>query len=85
MALNLKVRLITPLEVVFDDVASAVTIPAEMGEMQVLPGHISVIARIVSGKIIIFKEGVPTKEFDVEDGFFRISNDEVSLLIDKIL
>ena len=85
MALDLKVRIITPEEVAYDGMATAVTIPAEIGEMQVLAGHISVVARIISGKVIVFKEGIPTDEFNVEEGFFRVTKNEVSILIDKIL
>jgi len=85
MALDLKVKIITPEEVAYDDMATAVTIPAEMGEIQVLAGHILVVARIVSGKIVVFKDGIATDEFNVEEGFFRITKDEVSILIDKII
>ncbi len=85
MADNIKVKIITPKHVVFDGLATAVTIPAEMGEMQVLYGHISVVSRLKHGKVIIIKDSSPQEEFEVEDGFFRVTSDQVSILADRII
>ena len=85
MAENIKVKIITPKHVVFDGLATAVTIPAEMGEMQVLKGHISVVSRLKLGKVIVFKDSSTPEEFEVEDGLFRVTSDQVSILADRIL
>ena len=85
MADNIKVRILTPNEVTCDCLSCAVTIPAEMGELQVHKGHISLVSRLKKGKIIVFKTDVTPEEFDVEEGLFQINADEVNILTDKIL
>lgn len=85
MADNIKVRILTPNEVACDCMSCAITIPAEMGELQVHKGHISLVSRLKKGKIIVFKTDVNPEEFDIEEGLFQINADEVNILTDKIL
>jgi F-type H+-transporting ATPase subunit epsilon len=80
----LNVKIITPKEVAYDGTALAVTIPAEQGEMQVYQGHIPVLARVVKGIVRIENPGTEPICFEVDEGFFRVTQDEVSLLIDTI-
>lgn len=84
MAALLKVKVITPKEVAYDGTALSVTIPAEKGEMQVYQGHIPVLARVGRGTIRIEKPGAETVSFEVDEGFFRITQNDVSLLIDTL-
>ena len=84
MAALLKVKIITPKEVAYDGTALAVTIPAEKGEMQVYQGHIPVLARVVKGIIRIENPGVEPVCFEADEGLFRVTQDEVSLLIDTL-
>ena len=85
MADNIKVKIITPKEVACDCMATAVTIPAEMGEMQALRGHISLVGRLMSGKVIVFRNAANPEDFLVEEGFFLVNAEEVSILADRIL
>ena len=84
MAELLRVKIITPKEIAYDGTALAVTVPAEIGEMQVYQGHIPVLARVVQGIIRIENPGVEPVCFKADEGFFRVTQDEVSLLIDTI-
>jgi len=84
MAALLRVKVITPKEVAYDGMALAVTIPAETGEMQVYQGHIPVLARVANGIVRIEKPGAEPVCFTVDEGFFRVTQDEVSLLIDTL-
>lgn len=84
MAVRLKVKIITPKEVAYDGLALAVTIPAETGEMQVYPGHIPVLARIVKGIVRIENSGTEPVCFETDEGFFRVTQGEVSLLVDAL-
>lgn len=84
MAELLRVEIITPKEVAYDGTALAVTIPAETGEMQVYQGHVPVLARVVKGIVRIENPGKAPVCFETEEGFFRVTQDEVSLLIDAL-
>ena len=84
MAALLRVKIITPKEIAYDGTALAVTIPAEKGEMQVYQGHIPVLARLVKGIVRVENSGAEPLCFAVDEGFFRVTQDEVSLLIDAL-
>jgi F-type H+-transporting ATPase subunit epsilon len=84
MAALLKVKIITPKEVSYDGEALAVTIPAEAGEIQVYQGHIPVLARVIQGVVRIENPGKAPVCFTVDEGFFRVTQDEVNLLIDTL-
>jgi len=84
MALTLRVRISTPKEVAYDGPALAVTLPAETGVMQVYPGHIPVLARVQSGTVRIERQKAEPLSFSVDEGFFRVTKDDVSLLISRI-
>ncbi|MBN2163063.1 MAG: F0F1 ATP synthase subunit epsilon [Pontiellaceae bacterium] len=84
MADLLNVKVITPKQVAYDGQALAVTIPAETGQMQVFKGHIPVLARVTAGEVCIEKPGEAPVRFTVDEGFFRVTHDEVSLLIDSV-
>jgi len=84
MAAMLRVKIITPKEIAYDGTALAVTIPAEKGEMQVYQGHIPVLARLVKGIVRVEKSSAESLCFAVDEGFFRVTQDEVSLLIDTL-
>ena len=84
MAALLKVKIITPKEVAYDGTALAVTVPAEQGEMQIYQGHIPVLARVSRGTVRIENTNSAPVCFEVDEGFFRTTANEVSLLIDSI-
>ncbi|MGE4488439.1 MAG: F0F1 ATP synthase subunit epsilon [Kiritimatiellales bacterium] len=84
MVAQLKIKIITPREIAYDGAGLAVTIPAEAGEMQVYPGHIPVLAKVKSGTVRIEHPGAAPTGFDVDEGFFRVTPDEVHLLIDTV-
>ncbi len=84
MAAMLRVKIITPKEIAYDGTALAVTIPAEKGEMQVYQGHIPVLARLVKGIVRVENSDAAPLCFAVDEGFFRVTQDEVSLLIDTL-
>jgi F-type H+-transporting ATPase subunit epsilon len=84
MAELLKVKVISPRQVAYDGTALAVTIPAETGEIQVYQGHIPVLARVAAGTVRIENPGKAPVCLTVDEGFFRVTHDEVSLLIDSV-
>ncbi len=84
MAALLNVKIITPKEVAYDGLALAVTIPAEQGEMQVYQGHVPVLARLICGVIRIETLEKLAFCFDADEGFVRVTQDDVSILVDTL-
>ena len=56
-------------------------IPTAGGELGILPGHMSLIAKVAEGEIRVSSEG-KTQSFTVIGGFMEVLNDSVSVLAD---
>lgn len=81
MSAKLKVKIVSPEQVLYDGPALAVTIPSELGDMQVYYGHIPVLAKLAAGMVRVLKHGGETLEYRAEEGFCRVTQEEVSLLL----
>lgn len=74
---KLKLKIITPEKLIYEDVVDQVTLPTTEGEITILPNHVPLIAGLGSGDIVAVKGGehIP---FAVTGGFVEIKNDEVT-------
>src|SRR4051812_27542304 len=82
MAKHLKLKIVTPERLVFEEEVDSVTIPTLEGEIGVLPGHVPLISAIKSGDIVAKKNGedIPMA---VSGGFVEVRGDsEVVILAD---
>ncbi len=72
---KLKLKIITPEKLVLEEEAEQVSLPTNLGEITILPGHIPLIANLTSGDIValIAGEYVPMA---VVGGFVEVKNDE---------
>ncbi len=75
---RLTLELVTPEKVAWSAPADFVVLPAQKGEMGVLPGHQSYLVRLEAGEVRV-KVGDEVKHFAVSGGFAEIKNDTVSL------
>lgn len=80
-ARTMKVRLITPERVLFEDEATSVSMNTLDGRIEVLPHHIALISILQPGELII-KHGNEPKPVVVSGGFVEVSNNEVTILAD---
>lgn len=75
-------QIATPEKVVYKDKIEKVSLPTEMGEITILPGHIPLIANLAAGEMQIYKDGVPTP-YAVSGGFVEVRpGNEVIVLAD---
>lgn len=85
MAKSIKLKIITPEKLVFEENVEQVTMPTEAGEITVLPGHIPMVTVLGRGDIVakINGEDVPLVAVG---GFAKIDNtggeSEVAILAD---
>ena len=78
----LNFQIATPEKVVLKEKIDKISIPTELGEITVLPGHIPLIANIVPGELTIHK-GSDTMLYAVTGGFVEIRpGDNVIILAD---
>ena len=80
----ISLEIVTPNETVYSEEVDHVVIPTLNGKIDVLPGHIPIIDKLVPGDIKIQKSG----EIDylaVGSGFVEVYAEKVSLLTDQAI
>ena len=77
----MKLSLVTPEKKTFEGDIDQVTIPTSQGNITVLPNHMSVVAQLEPGELIV-KQG--NKETNIASGygFAQITGKQVSVLTD---
>ncbi len=76
----LRVRVVSPERVVFDDEAAALAAPAWDGRVGVLPGHAPMLALLGAGPLHLERPGGGTDTFHVAGGVLKVERDQVTLL-----
>ena len=76
-----KLVALSPEKVLFEGEAISVAFCGGYGNMEVLAGHASLISLVRSGQVIITQPNGQKSEFQAEQGFFRIENDDTQLCL----
>ena len=86
MSKQLKLKIVTPERLILEEMVDQVSLPTILGEITVLPDHISLITGLASGDVVAFTNGeyVPMA---VVGGFLEVKQNEegiteVALLAD---
>jgi len=71
MQKQLKLKIVTPEKIVFEEMVDQVSMPATLGEITVLPDHIPLISELTSGDVVASLNGehIP---FAVVGGFIEV-------------
>lgn len=77
----IKFQIVTPERIVLEDDVRQVTVPTQMGEITVLPGHIPLVAALSAGEIRAKKNGEEIL-MAVSGGFLEVSKNKVVILAD---
>ncbi len=75
MSKKLKLKIVTPERLIFEEMVDQVSLPTTEGEITVLPEHIPLISGLASGDVVAFSSGehIP---FALVGGFLEIKKDE---------
>ena len=84
MAATLKLEIVTPEAKAYSEDVEMVTLPAVEGEMGIYPQHIPVLTEIVSGELIVRKDG---RDYllAVGEGFVEITGERVAIMTDMAI
>jgi F-type H+-transporting ATPase subunit epsilon len=78
---SLRVRLVTPERILFEQTADAVELPAKHGYMEVLYGHAPLLAELGAGDVRIHGGGEGGEQiYNVNWGFVEVLPDRVTIL-----
>ncbi|MBU3914783.1 F0F1 ATP synthase subunit epsilon [bacterium] len=72
-------EIVTPQRVLIEAEADYVTIPGELGELGILPGHIPLLTILQSG-VLTYKSGSNEKKLAIHKGYAEICNDKITIL-----
>lgn len=78
---TLKVDVVTPERAVVSVQSPLCVLPTKQGQVEILPGHIPLLAALDAGELVVEVEGA-TRSFYVEGGFAEVANDVVSVITD---
>ncbi len=82
MGKQIKIKIITPQQVVCECNADQVTLPVTDGEVTILPEHRTYIASLKVGEIIAKTDGTENS-IAVVGGFLEFANNELTILADE--
>lgn len=77
----MTLRIISPVDIVFEGEAQAVTLPGADGSFTVLPRHASLISTLVAGEIVYRTAAGEEKSVSTDGGLVDVDNDVVSVCI----
>jgi F-type H+-transporting ATPase subunit epsilon len=81
---TLRLKIVTPTGVTLEKEVESVVLPAEDGEIEILPMHLPLITIIQPGELVA--KGKNFREFFAVDyGFAKVSGDTVFILTDEAL
>lgn len=77
----LKLRIITPSELLFEGEAESVTLPGTQGSFMVLDRHAPIVSSLESGKVVV-KEANNTREYTLNSGFVEVKDNVVVVCLE---
>lgn len=80
--MNLKLKIVSPEKVEFDDYVESVKVPGVMGNFEILENHAPIISVLQSG-IVEYTANGDRRQLNVSGGFVEVHKNEVSLCVEK--
>lgn len=77
----LKVRILTPSQMLFEGEAESVTLPGTVGSFTVLNGHAPIISSLEKGKVVC-RCANGNNEFVANGGFVEVKDNAISICIE---
>lgn len=79
--MKLHLEIITPLKVVYKEEVDELVVPTKVGEITILPNHVSLLTKIIAGELIV-KKGTILQSLAITGGFLEVSKNKVTILAD---
>ncbi len=81
---TLKVSFVTPEGKIFEGEANYVNVPGSCGSFGIYPDHAAIISTLQAGKLEIANSN-ELQSYQVESGIVEVLNNQVSILVEKIV
>ena len=77
----LKLRIVSPEEVVYDGDANSLKVPGTLGSFEILDHHAPIISSLSEG-VVEYSTAPGTQSFHVRSGFVEVKKDQISLCVE---
>jgi len=85
MPKSFSLKIVTPQETVYEGGVFSLVAPAELGYLGVLADHAPLVAKLVSGKIIIRDSlGEAIRYNSVARGYLEVLKNNVTMILEKL-
>ena len=85
MESTISFDLVSPEQLVFNDKAGMIIVPATEGDIGVLPGHSKLLSSLRSGRVMIYGEDKQLiKSFFLSGGFVEINPEKCIVLAEEV-
>jgi F-type H+-transporting ATPase subunit epsilon len=78
----MKLEIVTPEGVIFDDEVKQVTIPGSEGEFGVLAGHAAVVSLLDAGVMVIEKADGKEVSVAINGGYVKVDEEKTLCMVD---
>ena len=81
----MRLKVVTPEEVVFEGTARSLVAPAWDGWVGILPGHAPFLTLMGEGPLSVEPESGDRRQFEIGGGVMKVEANEVTVLADRVL
>jgi F-type H+-transporting ATPase subunit epsilon len=81
MATSFQLRIVTPRSQILDEEVREVTAPGTLGELGVLPDHVTFLTSLEPG-VLIYKSDRATSKVAIRSGFAEVLDNVMTVLVD---
>ena len=78
----MKLEIITPNGVIFDDQVKQVTLPGSEGEFGVLAGHATLVSILDTGVIVIDRKDNKEVAVAINSGYVKVDEEKTTCIVD---
>ena len=78
----MKLEIVTPNGVIFDDEVKQVTLPGSEGEFGVLPKHATLVSLLDTGVIVIEKADGSEVAVAINSGYVKVDEEKTTCIVD---
>jgi len=78
----MKLEIVTPNGVIFDDEVKQVTLPGSEGEFGVLPRHATLVSLLDTGVIVIEKADGSEVAVAINSGYVKVDEEKTTCIVD---
>ena len=78
----MKLEIVTPLGVIFDNDVKQVTLPGSEGEFGVLAKHATLVSLLTTGVIVIEKENGNEIAVAINSGYVKVDEEKTTCIVD---